>query len=185
MGLHEGIYSSWAVEFAILAREYCERLETSPSGDGAWEEGGYAAWLYSFLPLLFYKTTRFPEFENEEEYEELPVLMSEMEYERVRVVAVEHLGEKDKINLPLSIEEQERWGREPSLGELVADIYQELSAFLTCYKDGVEARMYEALVGLRLGFARRWGSAVLLAIRWLHEAQYSDTPQNEDYSFLD
>ncbi len=179
------VYSPWAVEFVVLAREFCERLEGTREGEEEWAEDAYAEWLNSFLPLLYYKATRFPRFENEEEYDELPVLMTELEYERARTRAVELLGERDKIDLPLSTEDQEVWGREPSLGELVADIYQELSAFLTCYKDGVEERMYEALVGLRLGYCRRWGASVLLAMRWLHQTLNVVPSSGGDYDFLE
>lgn len=185
------VYASWALEFVVIAREFCERVEKysqpAEQEDTLNQEDGdraYAEWLYSVLPLIFYKLTRFPKFPNLNDALEPPVVLSEMEYESLRMQTASALGEFERIDLPLSIAQTERFGPHPSLGEIVADVYQELLTLLVNYQDGIEERMLDALVGLRLGFAQRWGEEILLALRWLH-LELAASDMLGDYSFLD
>ncbi len=183
------VYASWALEFVVIAREFCERVEKfgQPAEGEVATEGtdrAYAEWLYSVLPLIFYKLTRFPKFADMADAVEPPVVLSEMEYESLRLQTATALGDFERMDLPLSIEQTERFGPQPSLGEVVADVYQELLTLLVNYQDGVEERMRDALVGLRLGFGRRWGEEMLLALRWLH-LELSASELLDDYGLLD
>ena len=157
-------YEPWAVELAVLAREYCGQL----AGAEEHEPGTLIRWLYAFWPLLYYKATRVPQLSLEELDEDLPPTLTELEYEQLRGTLASQFGDDDAIDLALSPEEHQVVGPEPTLSEVATDVYQELYDFLVHYRDGEPARMERALRQCHHYFLLSWGDKLLIAQRWLH-----------------
>lgn len=157
-------YAQWAIEFTVVAREFCEHL-ANPAEQTC---GQLTEWLHAILPLLYYKAARIPTRpEAEEEY--VPQVLTEPEYEMFRLRLAELLGHNDEFaGTGLCSEcDVELVGPNPALSEVLADIYQYLYDFLALYRGGDEERMWQALGYVQATFLSRWGGELLIALRWL------------------
>ncbi len=157
-------YAQWAIEFTVVAREFCEHL-ANPAEQTS---GQLTEWLHAFLPLLYYKAARIPTRpEAEEEY--VPQVLTEPEYEMFRLRLAELLGHNDEFAGTglCSERDVELVGPNPALSEVLADIYQYLYDFLALYRGGDEKRMWQALGYVQATFLSRWGGELLIALRWL------------------
>lgn len=165
---HDIAYSSWAVEFVILAREYCtkwdEEIIPAPNPLVSFRD-----WLFEFLGLLYYKATRLPKLLHVPDFESLGTSLSEMQYHRISTHAAECIGEaENELELALTDDEARLFQGTPLLSEIVADLYQELYELLVHFRDGELERMVQALARCQYNFLTEWGAKVLLSLRWLH-----------------
>ena len=182
--IHDIVFSTWALELVVLARQYCAKCDNSTENEQ--EEGAQVAevelvdWLYEFLGLLFYKASRLPNLQKFEGFDALGNSLSELDYQRVRTCTAEVLDNADIIALQLSEEEERLYQGDPHLSEIVADLYQELYELLIHYRDGELERMLHALARCQYYFLTEWGTKLLLALRWLQVLQAEKYLDNED-----
>jgi len=168
--LHDIAFSTWALEFVVLAQQYCAKLnnsQTDESKNDSDTEVVFTDWLYEFLGLLFYKASRLPNLQAMQGFEMLGNSLTELDYQRVRNYAADLIDNADPIALQLSEEEGRLYQGEPHLSEIVADLYQELGELLLHYRDGETERMVIALARCQYYFLTEWGTKLLLALRWL------------------
>lgn len=182
--LHDVAFSNWAIEFVVLARQYCAKLD--PSVEHEQEESSEVSevslsnWLYEFLGLLFYKASRIPNLQHFQGFETLGSSLPEMDYQRVLTYSETMLGEDGIIAFQLSEEEGRLYQGEPHLSEILADLYQELYELLIHYRDGEPERMVLALARCQYYFLTEWGTKLLLALRWLQMLRAEQYLEAED-----
>lgn len=182
--LHDVAFSNWAIEFVVLARQYCAKLD--PSVEHEQEESSEVSevslsnWLYEFLGLLFYKASRIPNLQHFQGFETLGSSLPEMGYQRVLTYSETMLGEDGIIAFQLSEEEGRLYQGEPHLSEILADLYQELYELLIHYRDGEPERMVLALARCQYYFLTEWGTKLLLALRWLQILRAEQYLEAED-----
>ena len=182
--LHDIAFSAWALEFVVLARQYCSKLDPIQTGEANEGDNGdlalFSDWLYEFLGLLFYKASRLPNLQQFQGYEELGTSLSELEYHRIRTYAESVLEDNDTITLQLSEDEARLYQGEPHLSEIAADLYQELFELLVHYRDGIAERMVLALARCQYYFLTEWGEKLLLSLRWLQLLRAENYLDEED-----
>ena len=182
--LHDVAFSNWAIEFVVLARQYCAKLD--PSVEHEQEESSEVSevslsnWLYEFLGLLFYKASRIPNLQHFQGFETLGSSLPEMDYQRVLTYSETMLEEDGIIAFQLSEEEGRLYQGEPHLSEILADLYQELYELLIHYRDGEPERMVLALARCQYYFLTEWGTKLLLALRWLQILRAEQYLEAED-----
>lgn len=182
--LHDIAFSNWAIEFVVLARQYCAKLdppaEREQEAGSEVEEVTLPNWLYEFLGLLFYKTSRIPNLQHFQGFETLGSSLSEIDYQRVLTYSEAMLGDDGVIAFQLSEEEGRLYQGEPHLSEILADLYQELYELLIHYRDGELERMVLALARCQYYFLTEWGTKLLLALRWLQMLRAEQYLEVED-----
>ena len=179
--LHEIAFASWAIEWVVLAKEYCKMLEDSVNEkENTRAKPELKKWLFDFLGLLFYKTARLPNLQAVVDYNMLDTRLDEQQYQYICKRVEEELGASDPIAFRLDEIEAELYQGEPHLSEIVADIYQELYELLIQYQDGEEERMAMALARCQYYFLTEWGSKLLLALRWLQSLHCDEYLPDED-----
>ena len=182
--LHDIAFSAWALEFVVLARQYCAKLDNSEpeKEEGSDNDTAVALsdWLYEFLGLLFYKASRLPNLQSFQGFEVLGNSLTELDYQRIRTYSEEMLADDDAIALQLSEEEARLYQGTPHLSEIVADLYQELCELLIHYRDGDPERMVLSLTRCQYYFLTEWGTKLLLALRWLQMLRAETYLDEED-----
>ncbi len=164
----ELIYSSYTIDFAKVAVEYCAWLEAVRKN----EKDVFLEQITRILPLLYLKATVIPEIEETFD-SSLPQGITESAYENVRMAVADLLGEDDLFletfhpdmmysDTPIAV----------TISECLADIYQDLGNFISVFKNGQRETMIDSLSLCLDDFKNYWGQKSLNALRALHRIKY-------------
>ena len=157
------------VEFVTVAAEYCSVLEQVYDK----EPERVLDVLCKLLPLVYLKATMLAETEPDGLYLEESV--TESEYEEIRTLLAQKLGENDDY-LEVFVEDM-KYSDTPvrkCISEDLADIYQALGNFVQSYRSGLEEVMNEAVAVCAEGFRTYWGQTLANTLRAVHNVRYAD-----------
>ena len=157
------------VEFVTVAAEYCSFLEQVYDK----EPERVLDVLCKLLPLVYLKATMLAETEPDGLYLEESV--TESEYEEIRTLLAQKLGENDDY-LEVFVEDM-KYSDTPvrkCISEDLADIYQALGNFVQSYRSGLEEVMNEAVAVCAEGFRTYWGQTLANTLRAVHNVRYAD-----------
>ena len=169
---NEILYAKNVLEFAAVAAESCAFFERASS----FERKDFVRRLLKLLPLIYLKTSMLPNIETDFD-DEPERFVSEDEYESVRGNIVRLLGQFDNY---LEVVPNSEEVSALSVGEDIADIYQELKDFSENYKLGIEDSMASGLAAVVTAFAEHWGQKLLNALKALHYALYNENLNDDD-----
>ena len=167
------------VEFVTVAAEYCAYLEQIFDK----EPERVVDVLCKLLPLVYLKATMLPEAEPEGLYLEESV--TEADYEEIRTLLAQKLGENDDY-LEVFVEDM-KYSATPvrkCISEDLADIYQALRNFMQSYRSGLDEVMTEAVAVCADGFRTYWGQTLANTLRAVHNVRYT-SDMDIDNSFYD
>ena len=156
------------VEFVTVAAEYCAYLEQVYDK----EPERVLDVLCKLLPLVYLKATMLPEAEPEGLY--LEECVTEADYEEIRTLLAQKLGENDDY-LEVFVEEM-KYSDTPvrkCISEDLADIYQALRNFVQSYRSGLDEVMTEAVAVCAEGFRTYWGQTLANTLRAVHNVRYN------------
>lgn len=157
------------VEFVTVAAEYCSFLEQVFDK----EPERVVDVLCKLLPLVYLKAAMLEETEPEGLYLEESV--TESDYEQIRTLLAQKLGENDDY-LEVFVEDM-KYSDTPvrkCISEDLADIYQALGNFVQSYRSGLEEIMNEAAAVCAEGFRTYWGQILANTLRAVHNVRYAD-----------
>lgn len=169
------IFDRNTVEFVTVAAEYCAFIERSEGMSGK----SFADTLLKLLPLLYIKVSMLPPCSRLLDDEALEHVVTEDDYEVVRLTVAGILADRDDY-LDVFVEEM-KYSDVPirkTISEDLADIYQDLKNFIFLFRSGINQTMNDALVECREHFEQFWGQTLVNTMRALHETKYG-TPGND------
>ena len=173
---NEPAFSKNILELIRVAHEYCLFIEKG-SGHSDIE-------IYEFIqrvgPLLYLKGSLMPEV-NKENPEASERFVTEEEYESV---FNELRGIFNNYDIFWLVDYQYALDNEPSkasLGENLADIYQDLKDFLLLYQKNSKDAKVNAVHDCRELFIERWGNKLLSSINYIHYLTYKDRKKEESW----
>ena len=167
------------VEFVTVEAEYCAYLEQifdkEPEVD--------LDVLCKVQPLVYLKAAMLPGEEPEGLY--LEECVTEADYEEIRTLLAQKLGENDDY-LEVFVEDM-KYSDTPvrkCISEDLADIYQALRNFVQSYRSGLDEVMTEAVAVCAEGFRTYWGQTLTNTLRAVHSVRYG-SDRDIDNSFYD
>ena len=167
------------VEFVTVAAEYCAYLEQIFDK----EPEVVLDVLCKLLPLVYLKAAMLPGEEPEGLY--LAECVTEADYEEIRTLLAQKLGENDDY-LEVFVEDM-KYSDTPvrkCISEDLADIYQALRNFVQSYRSGLDEVMTEAVAVCAEGFRTYWGQTLTNTLRAVHSVRYG-SDRDIDNSFYD
>lgn len=161
------VYSREVLEFTAVASEYCSMLENEMKINGV----KFLKVQQKILPLLYYKTLMIPSFEPVLPDEELEKFVTESEWSMIENRVISMLGEaNDYLAVPSDLSSVDDGMVSGSIGENLADIYQDLKDFLVAYNVGTIEIMNDALWQCLENFRLYWGEKLVNVIKAVHYA---------------
>lgn len=157
------------VEFVTVAAEFCTFLEQAEQRS----RKDFVSVSLKILPLLYIKASMLDALESNEE-EELESLVTEDDYNVIRITVAGILGEQDDY-LDVFVEEMKYSDRPvlKTISEDMADIYQDIRNFVEVFKMGMESTMRESLIKVQQNFELYWGQTLVNTMRALHDVRYN------------
>lgn len=157
------------VEFVTVAAEFCTFLEQAEQRS----RKDFVSVSLKILPLLYIKASLLEPQESNEE-EELESLVTEDDYNVIRITVAGILGEQDDY-LDVFVEEMKYSDRPvlKTISEDMADIYQDIRNFVEVFKMGMESTMRESLIKVQQNFELYWGQTLVNTMRALHDVRYN------------
>lgn len=176
--INSAVYDKNTIEFVTVAAEYCSFVENANS----FERADFTNTAVKLLPLLYLKASmcNLPDMLLDEEPEHF---VSETDYEFLKgniASVLQHTDGYIEVFHP-DIQYSEN-GVAAFISEDLADVYQDLKDFISCFQLGNEELMNDALATCIQNFREFWGQKLVNALRALHNALYSET---EDSLFED
>lgn len=164
------LFTNEVIEFATVGVNFAGMMEQSdrmPAID-------FVRHAIRVLPLLYLKTTLLPEYEYDTEEDYVEDYVDEDTYTRLQNQVNALLGSYDTF---LTTEHSEmQYSDSPiavSMGEYLADTYQQLVNLLGIIREGNESALPAAIGRCRYYFAEYWGDHLLAALAALHRIAYS------------
>jgi hypothetical protein len=166
--MEDVVFSSYTVDFARVALEYCVFVEKAKETD----KKTFVDNMTKVLPLLYLKVSILPEIE--ENYEsDLETKVDELFYGQVENNVSELLGD-DNLYLE-TFHPDIKLSDSPvavKISEDLADIYQDLGNFIAVFKNGQKETMNDSLILCVENFHKYWGQRLVNALRALHFIKY-------------
>ena len=171
------IFDRNAVEFAMVAAEFCKFLEHS---EGT-KRDIFVDTVLKILPLLYLKASMLPECQAMSD-EALETYVTESNYEVMRMNMADILADKDDY-LDVFVEDM-KYSDQPItryISEDLADIYQDIKDFIFVFQLGLNETMNDALAFCQENFRQYWGQKLVNTLRARHDVKYSQNNDDEDY----
>ena len=162
------VYSSYTVDFARIALEYCVFVEKIKESD----KKTFVDNMTKVLPLLYIKISIIPEIK--ESYDsDMESKVTENMYLQVQE-NVANLLCNDDLYLE-TFHPDIKLSDSPvavKVSEDLADIYQDLGNFIAIFKNGQKETMNDSLIACVENFKQFWGQRLVNALRALHFIKY-------------
>ncbi len=162
------IYSKGAIEFATVAKEYINFMESAKT----LSTEQFISTSIKILPLLYLKGTLLPEVNDfDDEYTEKFVDESSWSY--IQQVSASKLGDDDdyiQINDAGIVNTDDYLN--VGLSELFADLFQETGDLIGAYKTENDEIIVASLYYCKHNFETYWGIRALSLLKRLHEIYY-------------
>lgn len=172
------IFDKNVIEFVTVAAEYCGLMGRTSQ----MKRADFVGTVLKVLPLLYVKATLVPACERMGYFDPEQVVTEE-EYEQVRVAVVNVLAEKDdylEVFLPDMVYSDTPIKR--SISEDLADIYQALKDFIGVFQLGLNQTMHDSLVICKEQFEEYWGQRLVNTMRALHDVKYGESAAGEEFN---
>ncbi|MEG1729773.1 MAG: DUF5063 domain-containing protein [Bacteroidaceae bacterium] len=164
------IYLQNTIEFVTISTECCLYLEQL----GDTPRKNFVDVMRKMLSLLYLKASLLPSVEDEEIESYVEQVVSEADYEAIRLSVYGIMGEQDDY-LDVFVDDI-KYSDTPirkTISEDLADIYQSIRNFVGVYKEGYEEAMSFALVEVINQFETYWGQTLVNTLRALHDVQFN------------
>ena len=164
------------VEFVTVAAEFCAFLEQAEQRS----RKDFVNVALKILPLLYIKASLLDPMDTEDA-DDLETIVSEDDYNVVRITLAGILGEQDDY-LDVFVEDMKYSDRPvlKTISEDLADIYQDVRNFVGIFKMGLETTMHDSLALVQQNFEHYWGQTLVNTMRALHDVRYNQHTDNED-----
>lgn len=165
------IYSKEVIEFTTVAVEYCILLE---KGDPKLPAEEFVDKVSKILPLLYLKAQLLPEVEEEMDFGNIDLPVTEEDYNYIEQKCASILGSQNDY-LEVFVEEM-AFSETPivaHISENLADVYQALRNFAAVFERGIEEHMEQALFYCIEDFREQWGQKLVNVLRAVHFAKYT------------
>ncbi|MGL4518531.1 MAG: DUF5063 domain-containing protein [Phocaeicola sp.] len=171
------IFDKNVIEFVTVAAEYCGLMGRASQ----MKRADFVGTVLKVLPLLYVKATLVPACERIGYFDPEQVVTEE-EYEQVRLTIADVLAEKDdylEVFLPDMAYSDTPIKR--CISEDLADIYQVLKDFVGVFQLGFNQTMHDSLVICKEQFEEYWGQRLVNTMRALHDVKYGASAFDEEY----
>lgn len=171
------IFDKNVIEFVTVAAEYCGLMGRASQ----MKRADFVGTVLKVLPLLYVKATLVPACERIGYFDPEQVVTEE-EYEQVRLTIADVLAEKDdylEVFLPDMAYSDTPIKR--CISEDLADIYQVLKDFIGVFQLGLNQTMHDSLVICKEQFEEYWGQRLVNTMRALHDVKYGGSEFEEDF----
>jgi hypothetical protein len=173
------IYSKSVIEFATVANEYCNYLESQQS----LSLKQFLSTLQKLLPLLHLKTSMIPSL-SDDDFETPEKYLSEVDYTFLLNKITARLGSYDSYLEVFDPGMQfSETPIESSIAENLCDIYQDLKDFIFAYRMGTNEIMNDALCECKKNFEEYWGQKLVNGLRAIHSLLFSDSLLDEEEGY--
>ncbi|MDR0681033.1 MAG: DUF5063 domain-containing protein [Dysgonamonadaceae bacterium] len=166
--MEEVVFSTYTVDFARIALEYCAFVEKAKEID----KKTFVDNMTKVLPLLYLKVSVIPEIK--EDYDSfLETKVDENLYSQVEN-SISSLLDNDNLYLE-TFHPDIKLSDSPvavKISEDMADIYQDLGNFIAVFKNGQKETMNDSLVLCIDNFKKYWGQRLVNALRAFHFIKY-------------
>jgi len=166
------VYSKNVVEFVTVANEYCNFVENA-SGLTNREMVDKSLKLMS---LIYLKASLLPEIKPLFDDEDVEKFVKEEDWKFIHETIASKLGKNDAY---LELVESQGYESEEivrlSIGEQMADVYQDIKDFITLYRLGSYRNMVESIRECKISYEEYWGTKLLSAQKALHFLKNSKT----------
>jgi hypothetical protein len=174
------VYSKSVIEFATVANEYCNFIETQQS----YELRPFLSTLQKLLPLLYLKTSMIPALPDDDA-ETPDKYLTEVDYTFLLNKLTAKLGSNDSYLEVFDPGMQfSETPIESSISENLCDIYQDLKDFVFAYRMGTTEIMSDAIWECKKNFEEFWGQKLVNGMRAIHALLYSDTLLDDDKGYF-
>lgn len=173
------VYSKSVIEFATVANEYCNFVESKQ----VVTLKQFLTTIQKLLPLLYLKTSMIPDL-SDQEFETPEKYLSEVDYNFLLNKLMIRMGSHDSY---LEVfDPGMQFSETPiqsSLAENLCDIYQDLKDFIFAYRIGTIEIMCDALCECKRNFEEYWGQKLVNGLRAIHSLLYSESLLDEDEGY--
>lgn len=163
-----------ALELFTVANEFCLFTEKA----GSYPPDEVLAYYSKVCPLLYLKGTLLPDIPRDDEHPG-ERYVNEEDWETVFESIKKCLGSRDEF-VTVSDEKIETQTVPMSIGECLADMYQDLKDFSMAYQQPYDFMKLNALADCKQLFASRWGKRIVNLLPTIHELVYLSVENQED-----
>ena len=166
------------VEFVTVAAEFCSFVEQAEQRS----RKDFVSVALKILPLLYIKASLLePVKLDDEEDDDLESIVSEDDYNVIRIAVAGLMGEQDDY-LDVFVEDMKYSDRPvlKTISEDFADIYQDIRNFIEIFKMGMEETMRLSLQKVQQNFELYWGQTLVNTMRALHDVKYNQHDENQE-----
>lgn len=178
----QSIFGKEVIDFARVGVEFASLLENCLHGN----KRDFVDRAVKILPLLYLHTQLLPAYDYDQETDYAPVFVGETMYDDVRNSVEQLLGEDNSFLTTLHQDMQ--YSDTPigaSLGECLADVYQQVVDLLGNIREAEEYTSIVAIGRAKFYFIDYWGERLLATLGPLHRLHCSllgdDTTDEEPY----
>ncbi|HNQ69444.1 MAG TPA: DUF5063 domain-containing protein [Bacteroidales bacterium] len=163
------IYSKEAIEFATVAKEFVNFMESAKE----LSKDKFISTSIKILPLLYLKGALLPKIEEfDDEYTEK--FIDESAWSYIQQISSSKLDDDDEY---IQVQDASIVNSDDylnvGLSELYADLYQETGDLIGSYKTENDQIILAALHYSRFNFETYWGIRVLSLLKRLHEIYFN------------
>ncbi|MDY6121582.1 MAG: DUF5063 domain-containing protein [Porphyromonas sp.] len=162
---NQTVFGNETIEFARVGVEFASLMEKAKQLG----KREFVDQSVKLLPLLYLRTHLLPSYEYDSQVDYAPTFVNEDMYDEVRIAVTKLLGEDDGFLTTLHQDMQ--YSDTPigaSLGECLADVYQQIVDLLGNIREAEEYNTSVAIGRARLYFFDYWGERLLAALGALH-----------------
>jgi len=166
------IYSKHIVEMLTIANEYClfiEKIETYKKSD-------VVNYMHKILPMMYLKGALLPGV-NVEDPLANEKFINEIQWERIFRDVKHKMGDDDEFWIIRNTGLNKHEPQPASIGDNLADIYQDMKDFLLLYQKSSVYAKQNAVNDLQKLFRNHWGERVLNVSTAMHSLNF-DTSRN-------
>ena len=170
------IFEKNVIEFVTVAAEFCAFLERAEH----MKRKAFVDTSLKILPLLYLKASLLPKCETIGD-EAPETYVTEETYEILRINLAGLMGEKDDY-LDVFVQDMV-YSDQPikkSISEDLADIYQDIKAFIFVFQLGLNETMNDSLAICQENFGLLWGQKLVNTLRALHDVKYNQQDENDE-----
>lgn len=167
------VYSKNVLEMITVSNELCLFVEEIEK----YELVYCLSYLQKVLPLLYLKGSMLPDVEVSDETAN-ERFVTEEQWENVFNEARKVFGKYDTFNFLKYDFQQGNQIEKGSIGEFIADIYQDIKDFLLLYQKNTLAARENAVYECKNMLAHNWGAKLLLVHKAMHDVKYGSGSGN-------
>ncbi|MEA3504541.1 MAG: DUF5063 domain-containing protein [Bacteroidota bacterium] len=164
------VYSKHIIEMLTIANEYCLFIDKIES----YKKSDIVNYMHKILPMMYLKGALLPAI-NVEDFSANEKFVNEMQWEKIFREIKNKMGDDDKFWIIRNTGLNKSEPQEASMGDHLADIYQDMKDFLLLYQQESIYAKQNAVNDLQKLFRKHWGERVLNATSAMHAMNFDET----------